>query len=411
MYPRPLPQKKKGRTYKRKHAVLSIGLVLLAVIYSAIAFTRPFDQLTPSITNDTLQITTQASSLPWPSYGQGAFGLSTGKIIATRGEQEQVATASTAKLITSLVVLERKPITNGSGPTITMTDADVALYKQYVAKQGSVMPVYAGQKLTERQMLEAILLPSGNNVSDSLAIWAYGSIDAYLTAANKYLQTKGLTNTKVATDASGYSSDSVSTASDLVKIGALAMNNPIIASVVSEKTAAIPDVGTIRNVNAILGSNGIVGVKTGNNDQNTGVFVGATTAQVGGKTITIISALSGAPNLATVLRDSNTFLAAARTTFADTNIVAKGTVLGTYAQADGQSLQAIAADDLSTVVLRGDTVSAKVLLQPISINATANQVVGSVSLPATNVTEARSINVILKEAPTKPSAWYRLTHP
>ena len=411
MYPRPIPVKKKARPHKRKHIILSVGLITLAVAYSAIAFTRPFSQLTPSITSDTLEITTQASTLPWPDYGQAAFGVTSGKVIATHGEQEQVAIASVAKLITALVVLNQKPVTDGKGPSITMTEADAELYRTYVAMRGSVTPVAAGQVLTERQMLEAILLPSANNVSDSLAIWAYGSIDAYLTAANAYLKEKGLINTKVGGDASGYRADSVSTTSDLVKLGALAMNNPLIAEIVGQKTAVIPGVGTVRNVNVLLGSNGIAGVKTGNNDENLGVFVGATTAQVGGKTITIISALSGAPNLSTVLRDSNTFLAAARTTFADTTIVSKDSVLGTYSQRTGQPIQAVASDNLSTIVLRGDTVKASISLKPIGINAKAGDVVGTVSLPATDVSEARSVNAVLTQAPAKPSLWYRLTHP
>jgi D-alanyl-D-alanine carboxypeptidase (penicillin-binding protein 5/6) len=386
--------------------------VVLAGAYSTLAIVKPFAELTPSVTKDTLTITTPPSNVPWPSYGQGAFGLANGKVIATHGEQTPVAIASVAKVINALVVLDRHPLAAGaSGPTITLTDRDVSLYDKYIAIDGSVMPVRSGMKLTERQMLEALLLPSANNIADSLAIWAFGSIGSYKTYATAYLQRHDLIHTTVGNDASGYLPDSTSTASDLVKLGALAMSNSVIAEIVSQKTATIPNVGTVRNYNYLLGTNGINGIKTGNNDQNGGVFVGSTTAQVNGKTVTLISALSGAPNLSTVLRDSGSLLATIRTTFAETNIVKKGTVLGTYAQTDGSRIQAVAGANLSLTVLRGDTVTATITLDPINYSTARGQTIGHVSVTATDFSPAVSVPIVLNQAPTKPSLTYRLLHP
>lgn len=409
---RPLARPRKQRRARRKAWIFGLLIALLAGAYTALALATPFAELQPSVTQDQLRITTQSSNLPWPAYGQSAFGLTDGTVIATRGEQTPVAIASVSKVINALVVLDKYPMAPGeSGPTITMTAQDVASYNQYIAMNGSVMPVRAGQKLTQRDMLEALLLPSANNIADSLAIWAFGSVDAYLEYANQYLQKKGLTNTRVGGDASGYSADSVSTASDLVKLGALALKNPVVAEIVNQKTAVIPEVGTVRNYNSLLGSNGIVGVKTGNNDENGGVFLGATTTQVNGKTVTIISALSGAETLGQVLRDSGTFLAAVRTTFAQTSIVQKGTVLGTYEQQDGTHVQAVAAEDLGMMVLRGSTVTADVKLRPIGYDAAAGQTVGSVSIAASDYSPLSSIPVVLAKEPTQPSLMYRLTHP
>lgn len=412
MQHRPLTPPKKRRHGRRKPLIFSLIVVVLAMAYSTLAIAKPFAELTPSVSKDTLTITTPPSNVPWPSYAQGAFGLANGKVIATRGEQKPVAIASVAKVINALVILDRYPLAVGaSGPIITLTDRDVSLYDKYIAIDGSVMPVRTGMKLTERQMLQALLLPSANNIADSLALWAFGSMSGYKTYATAYLQKHGLTQTTVGNDASGYLPDSTSTASDLVKLGALAMSNPALAEIVSQKTAVIPDVGTVRNYNNLLGTNGINGVKTGNNDQNGGVFVGSTTAQVNGKTVTLISALSGAPNLSTVLRDSGSLLASIRTTFAETNIVKKGTVLGTYTQADGSRLHAIASQNLSLTVLRGDTVSATISLDPISYNATQGQTVGHARVAATDFSPAVSVPIVLAQNPTKPSISYRLLHP
>lgn len=404
------PPKKRG--FSRKKRFASLLIVGLVAAYSGLAIAKPFTELQPSISNDTLTITTQTSNLPWPTYGQAAFGLASGKVIATHGDQVPVPIASVAKVINALVILEKHPLSVGAaGPTITLGDQDAALYHKYIAIDGSVMPVRSGMQLTERQMLEALLLPSANNIADSLALWSFGSIDAYLTYANAYLQRQGLTNTRVGGDASGYLPDSVSTTSDLVKLGALAIKDVTLAEIVNQKTAVIPGVGTVRNYNNLLGTNGIIGVKTGNNDQNGGVFVGATTTQVNGKTATLISAISGAPTLGTVLRDSGTFLAAVRTTFAETAIVQKDTVLGTYTLTNGSHIQAVAASDLSLTVLRGDTVKAQVTLEPINYNTKAGGTVGSVSVAATDFSPAKSVPIILRQAPTKPAISYRLLHP
>lgn len=385
---------------------------MLAGAYSTVAIVKPFAELTPSIANDTLTITTPSSSLPWPAYGQGAFGLANGKVIATHGEQTPVAIASVAKVINALVILDRHPLAAGAdGPTITLSDRDVELYSKYIAIDGSVMPVRSGMKLTERQMLQALLLPSANNIADSLALWSLGSMSAYKTYANSYLQKHGLTHTTVGGDASGYLPDSTSTTSDLVKLGALAMSNPALAEIVSQKTAVIPSVGTVRNYNNLLGTNGINGVKTGNNDQNGGVFLGATTAQVNGKTVTLISALSGAPTLSTVLRDSGSLLAAIRTTFAETNIVKQGAVMGSYSQPDGSRVQAVVSANLSQTVLRGDTVTATINLKPISYNTKQGDIVGHVSVTATDISPAVSVPIVLAQTPSKPGITYRLLHP
>lgn len=412
MRPRSLTPPKKHRKPRVKHLVVSLLVLAVAGCYGAIAITRPFNELTPQIATSDLTITTPASNLPWPSYGQGAVGLGDGEVIAKYGEQTPLPIASAAKVVTALLVLERYPLTTDSnGPTLTMTDNDVALYKKYISIDGSVTPVASGQKLTERQMLEALLLPSANNIADALAIWAYGSVQSYITAANAYLQKQGLKDTTIGGDASGYLPDSTSTTVDLVKLGALAMKNPVVAQIIAQKTAVIPGVGTVRNYNSLLGANGIVGIKTGNNDQNGGVFMGASNMTVNNKTVTIISALSGAPTLSTVLRDSNTLLAAARTTFAKTTIVTKGAVLGTYTQANGEHIQAVAANDLILSVFRGTTVKAHVKLQAIGYNAKAGQTVGYVTVAATEFNSAQSIPVILKQTPVKPDITYRLLHP
>lgn len=412
MRPRPLTPPKKKRTLRSKRVLLSALVVLMAASYASITISQPLRQLRPVTNQSELNITTTASKLPWPEYGSGAVGLSDGTVITTHGEQKPMSIASVNKVILSLVMLERHPFGPGEdGPTITLTQEYADLYGYYVSINGSVMPTREGQEITLRNMITGLMLPSANNVADTLALWEFGSLQAYFDYANAYLARKGLTNTKVGGDASGYSAESVSTASDLVKLGAMAMNNPVIREISGLQTATIPVTGTVRNYNSLLGLDGIIGLKTGNNDANGGVFVGATTAEVNGKTVTLISALGGAPTLGTVLRDSRSILAAFRTTFADTTIVSRGAVLGTYEQYDGTRLQAVAARDLNMTVLRGTSVTADVTMQDIGLDTKTGDTVGAVKVSASDYHPAFSVPILLKQAPKQPDMWWRLTNP
>ncbi len=382
-------------------------------MYALGAIFWPWHTIAPEQAENQLAITTPVANLPWPAYGQAAFGA-TGpdRVLATHGAQSPLATASTTKVLTALVVLEKKPLAiNEDGPAIPITEADVAIYNNYVAQDGSVTPVLAGSSLTQRQMLEALLLPSANNIADTLTNWSHGSLANYQTAARAYLKKHGLTQTQVGSDASGLAPDSTSTAHDLVKLGALAMDNPVVREIVGLKEATIPNAGVVYNVNGLLGKNGIIGIKTGNNDQNPGAFMGATTATVNGKTTTLLTAIMGAPSLDRALIDSNSLLAAARTTTADTVIIHKGDVLGNYNPPAGGRIQAVAAADLHITVLRGDTIKAKLALNTIKYDARASQEVGSAHVDKTALSDELSVPIVLKDAPAKPSILWRLIHP
>lgn len=408
---KPTPPPKRRRLTGKRIGLIA-GILLLVVAYCVLTISRPFSELTPAVSSSKLHLTTPSTYIPWPNYGQSALGLSSGQVIASHGDSTPVPMASAAKIITALCVLDKKPLAGGAqGPTITLSDADQSLYDKYVAEDGSVVAVRSGQTITERQALEAMLLPSANNIADTLAIWAFGSIGAYTNYANSYLQTKGLNGTHIGSDASGFLPDSTSTAIDMVKLGGLAMQNTALAQIVGERTATIPGIGTVYNVDTLLGSNGIVGIKTGNNDQDGGVFVGAATVTIGGKTVTVISAIAGGSNLNQVLDDSANILAVARTSFTQTAVVSKGEILGTYVQADGSSLQAVASQDLNVTMLHGDTVNAQVHLQSISYNTKAGQTVGHINVPATTFDGPQNIPLVLKQNPIKPTVWYRLTHP
>jgi D-alanyl-D-alanine carboxypeptidase (penicillin-binding protein 5/6) len=333
--------------------------------------------------------------------------------LETHGSQKATPTASTAKLITALVVLRAKPLAPGQpGPVITLTPSDVAIYNAYFVHDSSLVKVRAAERITEYQMLQAMLLPSANNMADSLAIWAFGSLKAYSGAANSYLAQLGLAQTKVGTDASGFAPSTTSTARDLVRIGELVMQNPVLAQIVGQPGASgIPVVNNIKNVNFLLGSDGVVGIKTGNTDQSGGVFVSASKVQINGEPVTIVTTLAGSPSLFQALKDSLPLIKSAQANFKPVKPVTKGTVVGHYKLPWGGSVAAVASKNLSLTAWNGSSVTSTTELQPVAATAQAGQTAGSIKVSKSAVSKQISVPVKLQTAPTTPSLWWRLFHP
>ena len=165
--------------------------------------------------------------------------------------------------MTAYLVLRDHPLRLGEdGPTITLTDADVADTDRRRRQRESVVSVAAGEQLTERQALQALLLPSANNIAAVLARWDAGSADRFVARMNAAARSLGMTHTRY-TDPSGYDDATVSTAADQVRIVDRAMRLPVFASIVATPSATLPVAGTVHNTNTLLGHNGFVGVKTG----------------------------------------------------------------------------------------------------------------------------------------------------
>ena len=211
---------------------LIIGLVVvLLASYVAFILTEPLAVARPTVTF-TFSRSAKTVSLAWPSYGESAVGAVGYGILASQGSNTPQATASVIKILTALAVLKQHPlVVNEIGPMITLTQADVDSYNKYVTEGGSVVRVVAGEQLSEYQALEALLIPSANNIAETLASWAFGSIDAYNTYANSFAKNLGMTDTTI-TDPSGFLGTTISTPSDLVILGEAALANPVVAQIV-----------------------------------------------------------------------------------------------------------------------------------------------------------------------------------
>jgi serine-type D-Ala-D-Ala carboxypeptidase (penicillin-binding protein 5/6) len=236
-----------------------------------------------------------AAALPstvWPASGQAAVQIGQSRLQAGPN-QHAAPIASVAKVMTAYLVLRDHPLRLGQdGPAITLTGADVADTDRRAGQDESVLPVAAGEQLTERQALQALLLPSANNIAAVLAQWDAGSTDRFVARMNATARSLGMTHTRY-TDPSGYDDATVSTAADQVRIVNRAMRLPVFASIVATPSATLPVAGTVHNTNRLLGYDGFVGVKTGSDDAAGGCFAFRAIRWIDGKRTTITGVVLG----------------------------------------------------------------------------------------------------------------------
>jgi len=231
----------------------------------------------------------------WPLHGQAAF-VRTGQSRVEAGPNQQPAPiASVAKVMTAYLVLRDHPLQNGQhGPTITLTDADAADTDRRRRQEESVVSVTAGEQLTELQALQALLLPSANNIAAVLARWDAGSTGGFVARMNAAARSLGMVHTRY-TDPSGYDDTTVSTAADQVRIVERAMRLAVFASIVATPSATLPVAGIVHNTNTLLGHDGFVGVKTGSHDAAGGCFAFRAVRSIDGKRTTITGVVLGQP--------------------------------------------------------------------------------------------------------------------
>lgn len=365
-----------------------------------IAFTASTTKLTP--------IETPVSTPTWPAPGEAALGAMGYGVVAQHSSGKMLATASTIKLLTALAVLRVKPLgPQDAGPSITLTAADVASYTKYANEGGSVVRVTIGEHITERQALEALLLPSANNMAETLARWAFGSIDAYLSYAGTLASQLDMQHT-VITDPSGFLGTTTSTPHDLTLLGEAAMAQPIIAQVVQESTATIPVQGSIRNVNVLLGDDGIVGLKTGNNNQDPGCFIFAAKIAIDGRPITLVGAIMNAPTLGAALWDALPLITSARAGFHLVTVAAAAADVETIVAPWKARIPLVATTTLAIPVWGGTTIDAVAQTQQTRAPAHAGADAGTLIATDTLTGRQYSVTLGLQHALNGPAFFWRL---
>ena len=207
---------------------------------------------------------------------------------AASPHEQPVAIASLAKVMTAYLTLKRYPLRGAQeGFTTTVTAAQA----QFEAGEDqSVVAVQAGEQLTERQLLEALLIPSGNNVAQMLAPWWRAARRGFVAEMNAEARALGMQHTTY-TDPSGFDPGTVSTAADQLRVFRQAMRFPVFRQIVSMASVTLPVAGTLTNYNPLI-AEGYAG-KTGSDAAAGGCLAFFTQVTVAGRQQTAAGVVMG----------------------------------------------------------------------------------------------------------------------
>lgn len=385
------------------------GIAYLLVIITAIGafnYFRPLPNAQVSLALPALPGASKVN-LAWPETGSATVAAIGYDFSVSNAEPKPISTASMAKVITVLCVLEKRPLKLGeTGPTLTMTADDVSRLQQQYDQGGSHLAISEGEHLTQYQMLQAIMLPSANNIADSLAIWAFGSLENYQKYAQDYVQKHGMLHTHIGPDASGFDPSTTSTTSDLTTLGKLAADNPVIMQVAGTKNATFETAGEVYNTDTLLGDGILTGLKTGSNEGNSGGFIFTSAAKKDSRNITIVGAIVDAGSSSNAVAEAERLASSVGGNFDVVNYTKAGEQVGRYTTAWGSS--GVLSAKLSTSVVRWRANRLWHIEQLTPTTATQSGQIGTLTIQ-TNGSKASTPIIITDPAPA-PSIVWRITH-
>lgn len=349
------------------------------------------------------------AALSFPGYGASAVGaVDFPGLLGSSGSTGALPLASITKVVTALTVLEAHPIAvDEPGPAVTMTRVDVGYYDSYRSQNGKVVAVSAGQVYTERELLDITLIESANNYATTLAVWAFGSQDAFAGAAQAWLSEHDLANITIV-EPTGLDARNVGTAAALVELGRLALEDPVVAQIVGTDSLTMHDVGLLENSNELLGTAGVTGIKTGTLDSFGANLLFSAQYPIGGSSVTVIGVVLGGTDHDTLDAAITQLLATVAGGFHELDVSDVGASYGAYVTPWGQKAEAVAAEE-ATLLTWGDTaVTSSVTAAKVRVGDTGSEV-GNVVITAGERTV--TVPLVLSADLDDPGPLWRLSHP
>jgi len=324
----------------------------------------------------------------------------TGETLAQRSPDRELPMASTTKIMTALVVLERADL-----------DDRVIVPAAAAAIEGSSGDLVTGESLSVRDLLTALLVPSGNDAAVALAQGVGGSQAAFVELMNARAARLGLTETHYANphglDATGHHSS----VSDMARLAEVAMRDPVFRSIVASRRARIPGPGG-RGVRVYESENELLdidpdadGIKTGMTDGAGYALVAhARRSRLG---VQLYAALIGAPSSYSRARDAKRLLDWGFSQYASAALVPANAVLGRV-PVDGRPGVEVpyrASASLNAPIRLGQAIS-ETLVAPAEVRGpvAAGQVLGTVTLRQGSHVLGRR-DLVAAESAAGPGLW------
>ncbi len=401
------------RTLARRVKIWTPLAILLVVVFAVVQAVRPLPAPTLDLTaEDSYTFEGGKPDIPWPSSGQAALDVQGIGTFGSSGDQKPVPIASVAKVMTAYLILRDHPVKSGAdGPMIKI---DQRAEDESDAGDESTVNVTAGDSFSQREAVESILIASANNVARLLARWDAGSEKAFVEKMNAAAKDLGMTDTTY-TDPSGLNNTTVSTAVDQVKLAKEAMKQPVFREVAAMMSYDDYKGVNHSNWNQLVGSNNVVGIKTGTTTSALGNLVFAAKKEVGGETRTIVGAVvrqpAGGPDntiLGASLYEGDKLIRAAQGALESATILKKGDVVGYVDDGLGGRTPVVATEDVKAIGWAGLTVELTFEADELPHTAKSGTKVGTLTV-GDGTSSAVKVPVALRTALAEPGFTDKLT--
>ncbi|MER8118105.1 D-alanyl-D-alanine carboxypeptidase [Streptomyces sp. NPDC094031] len=408
----PPPPETPVRTAVRRVKIWTPLVLLLVIVFAVVQTLRPLPSPTLALTaKDSYTFDGGRVNLPWPGEGQGWMdgdGIGT---MGNFGKQTPVAIGSVAKTMTAYIILRDHPLKPGQEGQKIKVDATAEKEGGYnKSGESTLNTVHAGDSLTEKQALSAVMIPSANNIARLLARWDAGSEAAFVKKMNATAQELGMTGTTY-TDPSGLKETTVSTAQDQVKLGRAVVKIPALVAITSAASWTDPTGQNWPNYNSLPYWIGAIGIKTGTTTAAGGNLLFAARKKVGGQTVTVVGAILGQHKpsiLDTVNEVSKTALLGATHALTSAKILKKGDVVGYVDDQLGGQTPIVVTEDVTAVGWSGLKVKLSFASDTVPHTAKAGTRVGTLTV-GDGTTAGVKVPVALQRDLAKPGFGAKLT--
>ncbi len=408
----PPPPETPVRTLMRRIKIWTPLVLLLAIVFAVVQAFRPLPAPALALSaEETYTFDGGATRLPWPGEGQGWMDVDGIGTMGNFGEQKPVAIGSVAKTMTAYLILRDHPLKPGEeGPKIKVDETAEKEAGYNTAGESTLTTVKAGQYLTEKQALSAVMIPSANNIARLLARWDAGSEAAFVKKMNATAKELGMTGTTY-TDPSGLKKTTVSTAHDQVKLGRAVVKVPALVAITSAASWTDPSGHFWPNTNELPYRIGAIGIKTGSTSVAGGNLLFADRRKVGGQTVTVVGAILGQHKpdiLDTANKVSKTALLAAREDLTSAKVLKKGDVVGYVDDRLGGHTPIVVTEDVTAVGWAGLKVKLTFASGSVPHTAKAGTRVGTLTV-GDGTAAAVKVPVALQKDLAEPGFGAKLT--
>ncbi|WP_031053390.1 MULTISPECIES: serine hydrolase [unclassified Streptomyces] len=412
----PPPPETPVRTAVRRVKIWTPLVLLLLIVFAIVQVTRPLPEPSLELTaKPTYTFEGGETKLSWPGQGQSAVMVDGVGSLGTEGPQKPAPIASVAKVMTAYVILREHPLKGDEeGEKITV---DQKAEDESKRPDESTAPLTKGQKLSQRQMLQLLMIPSGNNAARLLARWDAGSEDAFIDKMNDAAKDLGMKGSTY-TDPSGLEKTTVSTAADQLKLAQAVMRNEVFRKIVDMPEVEIEGIdGKIYNNNNLLLQPGVSGIKTGSSTPAGGNLLWSANTKVDGKMLWIYGAVMGQQagtgrvydSLELSLQNSLKLIKDAQKAATSATVLKKGDVVGYVDNGFGGKTPVVATKSLKAVGWSGLEVELEVTDngEGIDPSAKAGSEVGMVTVGTG--TGKMTAPVVLQDDLAQPAFGDKLT--